>query len=388
MAQASFLNGDFESGDLTGWTAQAWTNNGTRANPKRLSELQLQAPAGKVHLVEIHSGSESAADEVLFRGDAGQSALKLTLAGAHSARINLKANSATPADNVIPRSNNVSGGLAGWTQQTNTASSIVQEVTLTAADIDQDGKIHIRFVAAPVLEYASNHGGQDRPYFAISLVKTYDAQTATDLTAAPQELFFKYHYGGEPGAPWKTFTDKGGAIQNYTDPQAYDVAPGNAYLRVGDKVRLQAVASACSAGGHSGHLYVDNFGTTLPKTLWISASGPVSAPKVDGTEITYTYTYTNNGSTPVNNVKVVPAMPLGTDAGNSPTTFVSLAGDGGACTAPGVGTSDPVQCNFGTLAPGQSGSFTMTVKVPAGTPSNQINNGNYTKKKKKKKKKD
>lgn len=378
VAQAAFLNGDFEAGDLTGWTPQAWTNNGTQANPKRLSELRLQPPGTKSHLVEIASGSESAADEVLFRGDAGQSALKLTLAGSHSARINLKANSATPASNVIPRSSKVTGGLAGWTQQVNTASSITQEVTLTADDIDQDGKIHIRFVAAPVLEYASNHGGEDRPYFAISLVKTYDAQTSTDLTGSPQELFFKYHYGGEPGAPWKTFTDKGGAIQNYTDPQAYDVAPGNAYLRVGDKVRLQAVASACSAGGHAGHLYVDNFGTTLPKTLWISASGPVSAPKADGTEITYTYTYTNNGSTPVNNVKVTPAMPVGTDAGISPTTFVSLAGDGGACTAPAVGSSDPAQCDFGTLAPGQSGTFTMTVKVPLGTPSDQINNGNYT----------
>ena len=56
----------------------------------------------------------------------------------------------------------------------------------------------------------------------------------------------------------------------------------------------------------------------------------------------------------------------------------ALAGDGGACTAPAVGSSDPAQCNFGTLAPGQSGTFTMTVKVPAGTPSDQINNGNYT----------
>ena len=73
VAQAAFLNGDFEAGDLTGWTPQAWTNNGTQANPKRLSELRLQPPGTKSHLVEIASGSEGAADEVLFRGDAGQS---------------------------------------------------------------------------------------------------------------------------------------------------------------------------------------------------------------------------------------------------------------------------------------------------------------------------
>src|SRR3989442_1305770 len=38
----------------------------------------------------------------------------------------------------------------------------------------------------------------------------------------------------------------------------------------------EAIAAGCSQSGHSGHLYVDNFTTALPKGVWITASGPVS----------------------------------------------------------------------------------------------------------------
>ncbi|MDR0226688.1 MAG: IPTL-CTERM sorting domain-containing protein [Burkholderiaceae bacterium] len=370
MAQAAFVNGNFEAGDLSGWTSQAWTNNGTQANPQRLSELKLQPPQGKQPLNEIVSGAENSLQDALWKTGDPLTDLGLPLRGNNSARINLLAN-ASPR--IIPRS----GGVpSGWSQQTHTASSIAQEVELGPLDVDQDGKIHIRFIAAPVLDDSSTHGPVDRPYFAISLVKTYDARTGTDLSANPQELFFKYHYAGQPGAPWKWFTDAGGVKQSYTDPQAYDVAPGNAILRVGDKVRLQAVASACSAGGHSGHLYVDNFDTVLPKGLWITASAPQSVSNANGTQITYTYTYTNTGTTAVDDVKVNAAMPQ--DSAGASTTFASITpNSGGSCTAPAVGSTSPAACDFGTLQPGQSGTFTMVVTIPNNTAAPQVNNGDY-----------
>lgn len=370
-AQAAFVNGDFEAADLSGWASEAWTNGGTQANPQRLSELKLLPRGTKVPLNEIVSGAEQSQQDPLWNPATPLTALGLPMRGSNSARINLLANGTTK---VIPRS---VGVPSGWTTQTHTASSLAQEVVLGPADVDQDGKIHIRFVASPVLDDSSSHGPTDRPYFAISLVKTYDARTNTDLSASPQELFFKYHYAGQPGAPWKRFTDRGGVVQAYTDPQAYDVAPGNAILRVGDKVRLQAVASACSAGGHSGHLYVDNFDTALPKGLWITASAPQSVSKANGTQITYTYTYTNTSSTQVDDVIVNTAMPK--DSAGASTTFASITpNNGGSCTAPAVGSTAAASCDFGTLQPGQSGSFTMVVTIPNNTAAPEVNNGDYS----------
>ncbi len=368
VAQASFMNGDFEAGDLNGWTQEAWINNGTAATdtftPRTLADLLRTAPAGTLPLNSVVSAPEATTKDILWVS--GSSDLLLPVRGGNTARINL-------TDTQIPRS--VSPN-ASFTQKPKTASAIAQEVTLTADDIDKDGKIHIRFIAAPVLDDPdSGHTAAQRPYYAIALVKTFDVQTNATVS---KELFFKYHYAGQPGVAWKTFTDGNNHKELFTDPQAYDVAPGNEVLRVGDKVRLIAIAAGCSPGGHSGHLYVDNFTTALPKGVWITASGPVSAPKNDGTEITYTYSYTNNGSTAVNNVVVSPAMPQ--DSTGASTSFVSLVDPKNYCTAPagGPGSTGPANCSIPILAPGETLTFQMTVKVPPGTPGDQVNNGNYT----------
>ncbi|CAB5695740.1 IPTL-CTERM protein sorting domain [Delftia tsuruhatensis] len=369
-AHAGFVNGDFEAKDFTGWTEGIWQNDGTTAtattNPQKLADLQRQPAAAGMLLLNqvVPDAAEATVHDLLWQSTpAGMPELMLPIRGMNSARINLK-------DTRIPRTNSVP---AGFSTQAKSVSSIQQEVTLTADDVDKDGKIHIRFIAAPVL-HDSGHPANQRPYYAISLVKTYDVQTNTTLTT-PKELFFKYHYGGQSGVAWKTFTDKGGETLMFTEPQAYDVAPGNEVLRVGDKVRLEAIAAGCSPGGHSGHLYVDNFTTALPKGLWITASGPVSAPRDDATEITYTYTYTNSSDADVSNVVVTPSMPQ--DSGGNSTTFVSLQDPKGYCTGPAPASTAPAACSIPLLKKGETLSFTMTVKVPVGTPTDQINNGNY-----------
>ncbi|MBB1651040.1 MAG: IPTL-CTERM sorting domain-containing protein [Delftia acidovorans] len=369
-AHAGFVNGDFEAKDFTGWTQGIWTNDGTTAtattNPQKLADLQRQPATASMDPLNqvVPDAPEATVHDLLWQSTPpGMPELMLPIRAMNSARINL-------TDSKIPRSVNPP---VGFSKQIQSVSSIQQEVTLTADDVDKDGKIHIRFIAAPVL-HDSNHAPNERPYFAISLVKTYDVQSNTTL-GTPKELFFKYHYGGQAGVAWKTFTDKGGETLMFTEPQAYDVAPGNEVLRIGDKVRLEAIAAGCSPGGHSGHLYVDNFTTALPKGLWITASGPVSAPRNDATEITYTYTYTNSSDADVSNVVVTPSMPQDS-AGNS-TTFVSLQDTKGYCVGPVSGPTAPASCSVPLLKKGETLSFTMTVKVPAGTPTDQINNGNY-----------
>src|SRR5207253_11453573 len=57
-------------------------------------------------------------------------------------------------------------------------------------------------------------------------------------------------------------------------------------------------------------------------------------------------------------------------------TFASVSGIAG-CTTPAVGSAGTVSCPIGTLNPGASGSFTITVNVAAGA-TGKIINGNYS----------
>src|SRR5256885_4506673 len=71
VAQASFINGDFETGNLNGWTEEAWTNNGTAAtltsNPVKLADLQRAAPAGKLPLNSVVTAPEATVKDRLDR---------------------------------------------------------------------------------------------------------------------------------------------------------------------------------------------------------------------------------------------------------------------------------------------------------------------------------
>lgn len=234
---------------------------------------------------------------------------------------------------------------------------------------------------------ASGHFPEEQPYFAVEVRKITSTTDATPVavSGAPVsstgQLFFTFNFSNQPGTAWGNVTntvDK--HLYTYSNFQAFDIAPGNAKLKVGDTIELEVVAAGCSPGGHEGHVYVDNFSFLPPQSLWVSAVGPTSVSSVDGTTITYTYTYKNNGSTTVNNVIVAPTMPQDNSSTPLDTTFVSETG--ASCTASGgaaASTPTPggaLSCNVGTLAAGQSGSFTIVVKKPNGAVG-PINNGNY-----------
>ncbi len=108
------------------------------------------------------------------------------------------------------------------------------------------------------------------------------------------------------------------------------------------------------------------------------ASGPNSS--TPGSNITYTYSYSNATAAVANNVQIVAALPVQGNPSGSPlsTTFVSV-------TTPTTGTSpswsgtNPVTCNVGTLQPGDKGTFQLTVNIPSAwaISTGPVNNGNY-----------
>lgn len=346
-AHAGFVNGDFEDApDFTGWTKESYTNNGIPkiggafVTPTSEASLNL-TPGGASNLWSVQRGatdglSDSNTNDVI----------KFPHWGGAAALLN-------------------DGG------NNNKANGIRQTATVTyAGDADPDGKIHIRFAAAPVMQDAS-HPADQQPYFFIQ-VKNVDTGKI---------LFTTFNFANEPGFTWQT----GVGQYKYTDWQTFDVPLATADVADGAKLEFYAVAAGCSQGGHEGHLYLDLVTTKLAPAagLWVAATEPVGTirqpTEADGsTLITYTYTYQNvTGSVPAAGVVLNLPMPKGSDGVTA--TFESLGGaNASVCTAPAVGATTPMVCNVGAMNGGDSGTFTMTVRVPATTTATSVNNASYT----------
>src|SRR5439155_890759 len=84
--------------------------------------------------------------------------------------------------------------------------------------------------------------------------------------------------------------------------------------------------------------------------------------------LTYTYRFANGGTTAALGTHIDQTTPPN-------TTFASVAGVTG-CTTPAAGSAGAISCPIGTLNPGASGSFSITVNVAAGATGNIVN-GNY-----------
>lgn len=327
-SQADFVNGNFATGDFTGWTESALSvpSSGMTGTFPPVTEADLQLTSGAAPM-----------SAVLPAGSASSTGGVLAWPG-HAARVHDE-----------------------MTGSGNRASAIEQTITVAAGDVDTDGKVHVRFTAASVLEDPS-HPPREQPYFFIEISK------------AGQSLYHSYNFAGEPGVPWQA---QGG--YKFTDWQAFDVALNASDVSVGDVLKLKVISAGCAQSGHAGSIYVRDVRTSRNvrgPSLWITASAPAQA--CIGRPVTYTYAYENNGSDPMFNVRVEVEMPE-TDA-PSTANFISISNPsfgGGVCTAP-ANPGDPALCDIGTLQPGESGTFSMQVMVPAGVVATTLNNGNYT----------
>ncbi|MEQ1636097.1 MAG: IPTL-CTERM sorting domain-containing protein [Methylococcales bacterium] len=471
-AFADFRHGDFENGTFApaDWIKTPLINNKITTtavgnhivDPKSIADLNLgTSPSDTTDLQSIVNGPAGTLQDFLMNGSTPTATLLAPFAGSYSALVNLN------PPTGIARGSSSHGGRA---------SSLKQRVTITSTDVDpSDGKVHVRFVLAPVLDnpglkapltgtinaisssanitgtgtrfskelkvgdtifigdsnganvtgsstrvvstiiddthltvsssltvaggnhaYAgpsNGHYQEEQPYFAVEMRKVSSVSDGTPVavTGAPLnstgQLFFQFNFSNHAGTVWNQVknpnADTGATPRDYaySQFQAFDIVPGNAKLTVGDTIELEVVASGCSPTGHEGHIYVDNF-TMQPSTgLWVNASAPVSVSSANGTQITYTYTYTNNGSSPLTNAIVTPAMPQDNSAAHQDATYASV--NGASCTASGGAAAIPatpggaLACDVGSLAPGATGSFTMTVTIPDGA-TGPISNGNYS----------
>lgn len=495
LAHAEFVNGGFETGSFGAeWIRTPLKNGGvptvgTHAiAPKSIKDLNLQANAADAgyDATLYGSGGSDATNlsvvmdagvgnpprsqpDPLLNGGSPSPTLRWPFSGRYGALVNLDPTGSTTATRHIARTGTPTLGnpAVQYTGHGSRASSIRQRVQVTAADVDTDGKVHVRFAMTPVLDnpgvlnalsgsatvlagtpnivtgtgtnfmssvqvgtyvylnptgsspsstlkvvsvdsdtqltlsgnatavsgaaiYVSNagsgHFSEDQPYFAVEVRKITSGLDSTPVAvpgapaSSPGQLFFTFNFSNQPGTVWHD-TANNSRNYAYSDFITFDIAPGNAKLKSGDWIELELVASGCAPGGHEGHVHVDNFSFGVPDTLWVSVSGPVSVSSANGTQITYTYTYTNKTGAPVDNVTIKPVMPQDNTAVPQDVTFVSSAN--GSCTPSGGAAATPatpggaLSCNVGTVPAGGTGTFTVTVTIPNGA-TGPINNGNYT----------
>ncbi|MBL8786351.1 MAG: DUF11 domain-containing protein, partial [Deltaproteobacteria bacterium] len=322
-----WVNGSFENGTHAqappNWTVTAYTNPQLASlNPQQFSDLGLTSGSAlRTWLWKAAEGSQS--DSYL-------------------------------GSNGSIRWPKYGGGVAVLDVMTGAvANSMDQTMTLTVDDIDPvDGKVHIRFALAPILENP-NHPATQQPYFYVEL---------RNITKGVL-LYKDFNYANQPGVPWKN--DGASSSYLYTDWQLVDIAPTSVQAQIGDQVKLLVVASGCSPTGHWARVYIDGVGPTVP-SLFVSAVGPASANA--GDVITYDMNYMNGGTGAAGSSTIKFTLPAS-------TTFSSV--QGAVCTTPNVGATGVVTCNLGTINPGQSGTFKVSVKIDSGA-SGVITAGNYT----------
>jgi uncharacterized repeat protein (TIGR01451 family) len=189
-------------------------------------------------------------------------------------------------------------------------NSLSQTMTVTAGDQDPvDGKVHIRFAFAPVVQLPpTGHASYQVPYYFIQV---------TNLTKANLVLYQEFGAAGA-GDIWKVINSGQTNQLFYTDWQLVDIAPGPSDISMNDQIKLEILAAGCSLSGHWGEVYVDGVGPTIPG---ISVEGTAPAYANPGANITYDLTYRNGGSSSATNVVLSFTTP--TD-----TTYQSMSGSG------------------------------------------------------------
>jgi uncharacterized repeat protein (TIGR01451 family) len=327
-ASALWTNGDFETGTAgnapPSWTVTTFLDPGvTVQSPQTRTGLNLGAGGTALTTIKrAAAGPESRTDPNLGAG----ASLRWPKFGNQCVLVN-------------------EGG------KNKNVNDLSQQMTIAAGDVDAaDGLVHVRFVAAPVLENPA-HAATEQPYYFVQLTNNTSGTI----------LYTDFNLSAQAGVPWK--------ISNgfyYTDWQLVDIAPGAAKLKVGDQVTLDVIGSGCSLGGHFGQIYVDGIGTSIA-SLFTSGTAPAQANA--GTNLTYTIAYKNGSATPAAGVQVDFTLPPN-------TTFVSLTAPGLVCTTPAVGAAGLVHCTIGALAAGATGNFQLTVLIDA-TASGTLIAGNY-----------
>ncbi|MBI3152848.1 MAG: hypothetical protein HYZ21_11985, partial [Chloroflexi bacterium] len=321
---ALISNGDFETGDFTGWAKTTFINNGFSATHGS-GGTDLSVIVGGPVVSPLTLSDPNSGDNILFPAY-----------GHYSARVNSAAS--------------YTGG--GYGQNANIISQ-----TITAVLDPSDSQAHVRFVYSAVMvnPVATPHTAEQKPYFRVQAINT---SNGNDI------LYDFSSYVGEPGKNWQNGpTFSGADFWQYLDWTYIDLASSAAHPVVaGDIITLEITAAGCSLGGHPGYVYVDEINDGNIAGPTIQASGPATIDS--GATITYTYNY-NNGSGSSIDPTITSTQPTG-------VTFTSVS-DATNCSL----SSGTVTCNFTGVGAGTGGSFTIDGTVTA-LGGSQIAHGDYT----------
>lgn len=223
-AWAIFQNGGFEAGSFANWTQTAGVNQSLTGTPP-FTSASLNIGAGGTFRGFIRAAGYT---------DSRAPTLSFPRAGSFTAQVNHE------------------------TQAGGFMSSIAQQDAITNADRDpSDGRLHVRFSYAAVLE-DSGHSDNQRPFFFVRL-----RNITTNTT-----LFEDFTYEQQPG---KVFLPGTGSYR-YTAFTNVDVVVPDTAL--GNTLEIQALASDCSPTAHAGYVYLDGFGSTVIGV----PSGPIQVP--------------------------------------------------------------------------------------------------------------
>ena len=283
-AFALFTNGGFEDGAFGGsWQTASFLNPGLSGS-QPFTGASIARLQGGNNLTSV-LGSPTTAEMSLSDANTG-GVLHYPLSGHYSAVVNYQGS-----------------GTNG--------NTLTQTATVAGTDIKSDGKVHVQFAWAAVVQNP-NHSASQQPYVYVHVRDT------TDST----DLYSSFIFAGN-GSIWNNVSSGG---TQYTNWQTIDLAPGT--ISVGDSIELDVTAAGCSQGGHWGYVYVDHFGSFQP----VTPSVTVADKPYDGTTAA---TITNTAVTGVQGTNNVTLSTTGATA-----TFDTAApGTSKTVTAQGLALS-------------------------------------------------
>lgn len=217
---ATFVNGDFEAGNLTGWTGSGGS----------FSTLQGAAPIAP----SVYAGNPGAANNTIVGvGLDPITGASTTYGGKYAVRVN---------DNVND-----------WS---------VSTLTQTVNNYTDNS---IFFAWNAVLE--SSHDLDDSDYFSLTL---RDLTDGVDLVSRSYSSAGSIG-SGTTGVTWSSGINPGFPIYGtwYTSGWVVEqidltTAGAGGSSIVGHDFELTLLASDCPYGGHAGYVYLDGFGGTIP----------------------------------------------------------------------------------------------------------------------------
>ena len=212
VADPLFQNGDFETGDFSHWEQGFGLNYGLIGSAPFSEKSIAITPGGQLLQSVASAGLDPRAPHLI-----------LSRQGNYTAKVNDEGNNYH-------------------------INYIKQKGTINEQDRDPtDGKLHVRFSYAAVLE-DPGHSANQQPYFHVYL---------KDLTAGTT-LYDDFAYSNQPG---RVFYATKYNNSKWLSTPFIDVDIVVPESSLGSQIEIRVLGADCAAGGHGGYVYVDAFGS-------------------------------------------------------------------------------------------------------------------------------